>query len=238
MIASLRALLTIGIAFVAVLEAQPPREDWTVHVDPALPNVMVIGDSISIGYGPEVRKLLAGKANVFRPMRQGGKTPENGGSTYIGLKELNQWLGDYEYSVIHFNWGLHDVHHRNAVTREPKLGDKEHLPAAISLPDYKRNLERLLTMLEKTGARLIWASTTIVPDGDIGRVAGEEKKYNEAAKEIMDRHHIPVDDLYALTASFPPAMFREPGNVHYSPEGYRRLAQQVARSIEQALAHR
>jgi lysophospholipase L1-like esterase len=233
----LRALLAIGI-FLGTVAAQPRKEDWTVHVDPALPNVMVIGDSISIGYGPDLRALLAGKANVFRPMRPDQKVPENGGSTYFGLRDLNRWLGDYKYSVIHFNWGLHDVHHRNAVTRQPQLGDKAHLPAAISLADYKVNLERLVTMLEKTGARLIWASTTIVPEGDIGRVAGEEKQYNAAAKEIMDRHQIPIDDLYTLSAGFSPAMFREPGNVHYAPEGYRRLAEQVARSIEQALANR
>src|SRR5689334_14549474 len=177
-----RVLLTIGL-FSLALHAQAPAIDWTLHVDPALPNVMLIGDSISIGYTMDVRKLLAGKANVMRPMAKGRNGPDNGGSTIVGLKELDRWLGDYKYSVIHFNWGLHDVHHRNAVTREPKLGDKAHLPAAISLPDYKVNLERLVTMLEKTGAHLIWASTTVVPEGDIGRVAGEEKGYNDAAKE-------------------------------------------------------
>src|SRR5437016_4351852 len=132
-----RALLTIGLIPLALVEAQAPAADWTMHVDPALPNVMLIGDSISIGYTLDVRTLLAGKANVMRPMAASGKGTYNGGSTIVGLKELNRWLGDYKYSVIHFNWGLHDVHHRDAITREPKLGDKAHLPAAISLPDYK-----------------------------------------------------------------------------------------------------
>src|SRR5689334_16543895 len=113
----LRNLSTIALLLPVAVVAQPPKVDWTVHVDPALPNVMVIGDSISIGYGPDVRKLLAGKANVFRPVRADGKNAENGGSTYFGLRDLDRWLGSYKYSVIHFNWGLHDVHHRDAVTR-------------------------------------------------------------------------------------------------------------------------
>ena len=206
-----------------------------MHVDPALPNVMVIGDSISMGYTLDVRALLKGKANVMRPMREGGR-PANCESTIVGLRDLDAWLGDYKYSVIHFNWGLHDVHHRDAITKEPKLGDKAHFPAAIPLADYKVNLERLVSRLEKTGARLIWASTTIVPEGEVGRIAGEEKKYNEEASEIMASHHIPTDDLHMLTASFAPELFFAPGNVHYKAEGYRRIAEEVAHSIEQALA--
>jgi hypothetical protein len=234
---SYSALLAAALFSAVLLPAQPPADGWTIRVDPALPNVMVTGDSISIGYTPDVRALLAGKANVMRPMREPGK-PANGESTIVGLRDLDAWLGDYKYSVIHFNWGLHDVHHRDAITRQPKLGDKAHLPAAIPLADYKVNLERLVSRLEKTGARLIWASTTIVPEGEVGRIAGEEKKYNDVAREIMARHNIPVDDLYTLTAGFAPELFIAPGNVHYKPEGYRRIAEQVVRSIEQALPQR
>src|SRR5581483_1704324 len=70
--------------------------------DPMKPRVLLIGDSISMGYTLPVRKLLADRANVHR-------IPENGGPTTTGLKNIEKWLGDDKWDVIHFNWGLHDL---------------------------------------------------------------------------------------------------------------------------------
>ena len=69
---------------------------------PGLPRVLLIGDSITIGYTLEVRELLKDQANVHR-------IPTNGGPTTNGLKNLQVWLGDSKWDVIHFNWGLHDL---------------------------------------------------------------------------------------------------------------------------------
>jgi hypothetical protein len=182
-----------------------------------------------------VRTLLAGKANVFHPMAPGGKGPANCRSTAIGLTDLKQWLGETKWAVIQFNWGLHDLCYRNPGARTQGNRDKEHGKIEVPLPDYEANLEKLAAMLEKTGARLIWASTTKVPDGEIGRVAGDDLKYNVAAAAVMARHRIPIDDLYRLSVSLPPEFSLEPGNVHYKPEGYDRLARQVADSVLQAL---
>src|SRR5205085_7354883 len=71
---------------------------------PGLPRVMLIGDSISMGYTVPVRELLAGKANVHR-------VPGNAFSTREGLADLSRWLGSEKWDVIHFNWGLHDLKH-------------------------------------------------------------------------------------------------------------------------------
>ena len=70
--------------------------------DPRLPRVLLVGDSISIGYTLPVRNLLQGKANVHR-------IPENGGPTTNGLAKLSAWLGNGKWDVIHFNFGLHDL---------------------------------------------------------------------------------------------------------------------------------
>src|SRR5260370_23689304 len=67
-----------------------------------LPRVLIIGDSISMYYTPEVRRLLSGRANVYR-------VPDNGKSTMYGLKNIEDWLGDGNWAVIHFNFGLHDI---------------------------------------------------------------------------------------------------------------------------------
>ena len=66
-----------------------------------LPRVLLIGDSVSIGYTLPTRELLIGKANVHRP-------PTNCSSTGNGLKYLKSWLGEKKWDVIHFNFGLHD----------------------------------------------------------------------------------------------------------------------------------
>ncbi len=70
--------------------------------DPKLPRVLLIGDSISIGYTVPVRELLAGQANVHRPLT-------NCGPTTRGLEQLDGWLGEEKWDVIHFNFGLHDL---------------------------------------------------------------------------------------------------------------------------------
>ena len=77
--------------------AMAPVEDVA-----GLPRVLLIGDSISIGYTVPVRELLKGKANVHRPLT-------NCGPTTNGLAGIDKWLGDGKWDVIHFNWGLHDL---------------------------------------------------------------------------------------------------------------------------------
>jgi len=86
--------------------AQPERKVNPVLVPiqevPGLPRVLLIGDSISMGYTLPVRKLLEGKANVHR-------IPQNGGPTKNGIANLDKWLGSGKWDVIHFNHGIHDV---------------------------------------------------------------------------------------------------------------------------------
>src|SRR5436190_22951525 len=68
---------------------------------PSLPRVLLIGDSISMAYTIPTRRLLQGRANVHR-------IPMNGSSTEVGMANLDAWLSDGKWDVIHFNWGLHD----------------------------------------------------------------------------------------------------------------------------------
>lgn len=63
---------------------------------PGLPRVLLIGDSISMGYTLGVRAKLKGVANVHHPA-------ENCGPTERGLARLDTWLGTNHWDVIHFN---------------------------------------------------------------------------------------------------------------------------------------
>ena len=189
--------------------------------EPGLPRVLLIGDSISMGYTLPVRTLLKGKANLHR-------IPDNGGSTKDGLTHLDAWLGDGKWNVIHFNWGLHDLKHM-------KDGKLDLTGERISTPaEYEANLRVLVKRLQATGARLIWASTTPVPAGADGRVAGDELAYNEAAMRVMKDRGVQVNDLHALCLPHL-ADWQQAHNVHFQAAGCDGLAAGVASMIESAL---
>ncbi len=200
-----------------------------VEIDPNLPKVLILGDSISMGYTNMVRDGLKGKANVVRPK-------DNCGDTVIGLKKLDGWLGDKDWDVIHFNWGLWDLCYRNPALEKAGNRDKVNGKISVPIPDYEKNLDQLVTQLKATGATLIWASTTLVPEGESGRVVGDDKKYNEAAARVMQKHGVAINDLHALSVSFEPKLFVKPGDVHYTPAGSEKLAQQVVAKISEVLA--
>jgi acyl-CoA thioesterase-1 len=198
-----------------------------VEEDPKLPRVLLIGDSISIGYTTRVQEALKGKANVWR-------VPTNAGSTRVGLEQIDQWLAwRPKWDVIHFNFGLHDLYRRSADGSSAKPQDTASKPD-IALEQYAQNLEQLVTRLERTGAKLIWAATTPVPDGAPGRAPGDEVKYNAAAAKIMQQHGIRIDDLYSYILPNL-AVAQNPQDVHFRDEGNTLLAKQVATEIEAAL---
>jgi hypothetical protein len=190
-----------------------------------LPKVLIIGDSISIGYFPAVREALRGKASVSRPNTNCGDTPR-------GLRHLEQWIGDTKWDVIHFNWGLWDLCYRNPESKNQGNRDKVNGKLSVTPEDYEKNLNALVDRLQKTGASLIWASTTLVPDGEAGRFVGDDAKYNAVAAKIMTKRGIPINDLYATSAAFDPLLFTKPGDVHFKKAGSEKLAAEVVRSIQ------
>ena len=206
---------------------------WSFTADPKLPNVLLIGDSISIGYTRSVREKLTGKVNVYRPMN--GTGPDNCGDTTIGLKKIDGWLGKQKWDVIHFNWGLWDLCYRNPASKEQGGRDKVGGKILSTPADYEKNLEQLVTRLEATGAKLIWANTTVVPEGEAGRFVGDDEKYNAIAGRVMQKHGIATDDLFTLTKGFAGKYSTKAGDVHYTAAGYEKLAVQVAATIESSL---
>ena len=180
--------------------------------DPALPRVLLIGDSISMGYTVPVRKLLKGQANIHR-------IPANGQTTTHTLANLDKWLGPKSWDVIHFNCGLHDL----TVSSE------------VELSQYEKNIEQLVQRLKATGAKLIWASTTPVPEGAKNQILGRDVRYNQVAERVMEHHGIPINDLYNFAL---PRLkeIQKPANIHFTQHGSRVLASEVAKHIRAALA--
>jgi len=195
----------------------------------AVPRMLIIGDSISLGYTPHVARMLKGKA-VVRHNRG------NAQHTGTGLKRLDAWLGKERWDVIHFNWGLWDLCYRHPKSKVQGRRDKVNGKVTLTLEQYEKNLDRLVTRLKKTRAALIWANTTMVPENAAGRFVEAARKYNEAAAKVMKKHGVTTNDLYALTSAFPQSMFVSRGNVHYTKEGSARIAKQVAEVLMRAAA--
>ena len=156
-----------------------PIGDQAAMDDSNLPRYLFIGDSISGNYGKGLRAALDGHFNLHHP-------PTNCGPSASGAKNVANWLGAYDqpgrqWDVISFNHGHWDSKNDKAT--------------------YQANLEKVITQLKKTKAKLIWVTTCPVPNGydaagaiDVkgqapGRTAGVMGKYlNPWALEVMRRH--------------------------------------------------
>lgn len=201
----------------------------------SLPNVLIYGDSISIAYTPVVRELLDGKANVYRLHVNGGDSSsfvskmETLHSTMRNPKLDGHWT--HQWDVIQVNVGLHDLKY---VVNRSKL-DKENGKQVSSLDEYESNLKGIVSYLSHhhTKAKLVFALTTPVPDGEPGRHAGDAARFNKVALKVLEDHpEIVVNDLYSFTKPHHSKWWTRPGNVHLNPEGIRAQGEEVARVLE------
>lgn len=222
-----RQFILRSVAFGAAISALPGFV-WSRPAD-NLPKVLLIGDSISIGYLPFVQKILKGKAIVDRiPLKANGK-PENCQGTTNGVANIDRWLGDTKWDVIHFNFGLHDIKHVKPESVE-NSNDPDDPPQA-SLKQYKKNLKEIVRKLKATDAKLIFATTTPYPEGTKPyRGFGDEVKYNKGAVKIMKKNDIAINDLHAFVLPKIEQLQR-PVNVHFTKDGSKALGEQVATSI-------
>ena len=204
-----------------------------VENNPLIPNVLLYGDSISIHYTEQVRENIGNKANVYRLYRNGSNS---GGVIAKMDKMLSTMQNDkldghwsFNWDVIHFNVGLHDLKY---VTKG-KL-DKVNGKLTASIEDYKVNLRNIITYFKKLSpkATLIFATTTPVPEGEQGRIAGDAVKYNMAALEVLKNFpEIQINNLYDLTKPNHSAWWAKEGDVHYNRDGTKAQAKQVSNII-------
>ena len=191
--------------------------------EPSMPNqpkVLLIGDSISIGYEPYVSRALTGEFRVVH-------NESNGGDTTNVLANLEAYLlADGDAEIVHFNAGLHDIKRRRD---EPGL--------QVPLEAYRRDLTEIVRRLKQTASRLIWATTTPViyerhhANKSFDRRPEDVSAYNAAAREIMDQAGIPVADLNAVVVAAGTEKLVCDDGVHMTDEGYRLLGDAVVEGI-------
>lgn len=198
-----------------------------------LPNVLILGDSISMGYTPFVKEALNSVANVSRPLQVNGKY-ENCQGTTNGVKNIDRWIGSTQWDMIHFNFGLHDLKHVDPITG--KNSNKNDDPVQSNLKQYKKNLKQIVDRLIETDAKLIFATTTPYPENPSGplREFGLSEKYNKKAMRIMRKNRIMINDLYSFV--FPRMEeLQIKQNVHFTKSGSKILGEQVANIIRKQL---
>jgi hypothetical protein len=223
---------TLGYSLRAILAA--PENSSTLH-HPAyvpvtdvtgLPRVLLLGDSISIGYTLPVRRALRGVANVHRPAA-------NCMSSSFGVSHLDEWLGEGKWDAVHVNFGLHDCVRDGAAP-------------AVPLDDYQHNLEIIFERLSQTGARLVWANTTPVPGHllqpdptEAGPAVvyreSDVEQYNAAAEVVARAHGCEVDPLDQCVRPHLERLQR-PNDVHFTKAGYAKLGRQVASFLRSVLS--
>jgi len=188
--------------------------EWCNHWFPSLdkndlPHVLLIGDSIVMGYGPVVEKQLTGKAYVARICT----------SQFISdpmlLSQLKLFLGQMKFDVIHFNNGLHG--------------------ASYSQAQYRAAFPAFLAAIQESApqAKLIWATTTTYIRDGKPELNEQVKARNAIAHKCIEQAGIAEDDLFSLISPHPE--LHDAGGIHYKPEGYDLLGRQAASEIEKFL---
>ena len=207
-----------------------PIGDQASQDDPKKPRYLFIGDSISGNYDKGLREALGGQFNLHHP-------PTNCGPSANGAKNIVNWLGAYDqpgrhWDVISFNHGHWD-----------SKNDKS---------SYQANLEKVITQLKKTGAKLIWVTTCPVPNGypeagalnvagkAPGRTAGVMKKYlNPWALEVIGRHkEISICDQWQFVKDNEDKLFKDwwvGKNVHFGGEPADALGKFLAQHVAQVM---
>jgi hypothetical protein len=194
----------------------PEEIEWTwevrpPHHNPKLPNVLLLGDSITRNYFPQVTKDLEGIANVYLMTS----------STSVGDPRLPSQIAEFSamehvpFRVVHFNNGMHGWGYTEA---QFESGFPLFLDAIQALPG---------------NGRLIWATITPVRlDVTSGATNARIDARNALAKTFVETRKIPVDDQHAL-------MVRHfdlyEDAVHFNKTGSAIMGDQAAAIIKQTL---
>lgn len=185
--------------------------------------IVLIGDSICMGYFNVVERLLGEEVQLWMP-EEGGKT------TDYTLSHIGEWISGRRPDVVHINCGLHDL-----------AQDFDAVEPRIPLAEYARNVQSILTYInEETGASIVWALTTPVIEAwhhenkGFDRFENNVTLYNEAAGKVAKKLSIPVNDLYSVVMEARPERLLNADGVHFKEEGYGLLGRAVADKLKEA----
>ncbi|MEM7231398.1 MAG: sialate O-acetylesterase [Planctomycetota bacterium] len=161
----------------------------------SLPRVLILGDGVYREPARNAASILKGRVEIVWRSIEPGEIR----SSETALKSVDRWLGDETWDLIHFNFGLGDLLHRAPGLRAFRVLPKPVGGVRATSPkQYEQNLTRLVARLKKTGAKLVWASTTPIRHSSTKVFElKSEIEYNAIAAKVMTAHGVPVNDMYS-----------------------------------------
>jgi hypothetical protein len=187
---------------------------WEVrpsHPAPQLPNILLLGDSITRNYFPQVTKDFDGIANVYLMAS----------SASVGDPRLPTQIAEFSameqvpFRIVHFNNGMHGW--------------------SYSEVQFQSAFPAFLSALHAVSGhgKLIWATITpIKPPAANGATNTRIDARNTIAKALVAAEKIPIDDQHALVSGHPD-LYQD--TVHFHQAGSQLMGDQVAATIKQAL---
>ncbi|QYY35966.1 SGNH/GDSL hydrolase family protein [Ruficoccus sp. ZRK36] len=203
---------------------------WVPDCDQAelsIPRVLLIGDSITMGYGPEAAELLKGEASVAWL----GTSRFPADPAFMDQLEL---MFRYDtFDAIHFNNGLHGFDYDEAVY------DKLYRSTVKALREMTPGLPWVLVTSTPVRAKTPAADSADVSEFPAPELLPRNARViqrNETVTSLAQELGLPVNDLYAAMINHPE--YVNPDGVHYNDEGKRYQGQVVADCIRQHLIAR
>ena len=183
-------------------------------------DVVLIGDSIRMGYQKVVQEELGSSMKVWGP-------EANGGTSANVLAHLDEWVISRMPDVVHLNCGLHDLR---------KAFDTGEVSVRLAL--YRANVEEiLLKILDRTDAKTIWATTTPVNEQwhhenkSFDRYEADVLTYNRVSVEVAQRLGVRINDLFdVITRAGRDTVLQKDG-VHFTEAGYVLLGKAASEAI-------
>lgn len=189
-------------------------------------NVLFLGDHVHGAIVQAAGSELGDRVRIHIP--PGGRANDSGAA----LAQIDQLLGDTQWDVIYFNFGIGELFYKDPATREIRIMGKDGGGVRVSAPaHYEKQLDALVQRLQTTKAKLIWGSTTPMVNVNFfptyqGNLfdAGAEVEYNAIAARVMAKHNVPIVDLHShVMAQFKPEE-KHPGYTQYAGEMKKRGA--------------
>lgn len=190
--------------------------------------VLLLGDSIRMGYDDYVKELLKEECEVYYDAEDNGRF-----SSYT-LWQMNQFFKHFgHFDVVHWNNGYWDMNIEAPMTT-----------AMHPVEEYVHYLHRILDEIRRNGAVPVFATTTpILSAGQAADISGTGAdsinynndwvvEYNEAACRVMQEEKVRVNDLYTVCLE-DPHYYKCEDLLHLTEEGYRRCAEQIAKVVRE-----
>lgn len=189
--------------------------------------VLLLGDSIRMGYDEYVKELLQEDCEVYYD------DEDNGRFAAYTLWQANQLIRQYgPFDLVHWNNGYWDMNIEAPMTE-----------AIHPLDEYLHFLKRILELVRKDSAKVVFATTLpMLPEGEMDSPEGRQFayddntvcRYNAAACSLLEGEGVRINDLYALCKQHP-TLYKCPDRLHLTEEGSRKCAEQVAAVIREEL---